>query len=206
VGEVLRTSDFASGATARGDDVLRALKSGLRAMAIRVDQVTGVGTLIQPGDRIDIVVGLKVTSLLPGKESGDPPFEMPGGPQLTVKNVVQNVEVLATLVGLPEGQTAQGTTTTTTEGSEGAEPQTPGVGLTGQEQIVIVAVTSEQAEVIKLAQVRAMDSPELTVSLILRSPADREAPADKTGGITLNTLIEKYGVLPPFPLAAEPIR
>ncbi len=206
-GEILRSSDFASGATARGDDVLRALKSGLRAMAIRVDQATGVGTIIQPGDRVDIIVGFKVTSLLPGKEAGDPPFEMPGGPQLTVKNVIQNVEVLATLVGVPEGQTGQtAAPTPAPDGSTGSTPQSPGVGLTGQEQIVIVAVTPEQAEVIKFAQVRAMDAPELTVSLVLRSPADRELPPDKTGGITLNTLIEKYGVLPPFPLAAEPIR
>jgi len=205
-GEILRSSDFASGATARGNDVLRALEPGLRAMAIRVDQATGVGTLIQPGDRVDIIVGFKVTSLLPGKEAGDPPFEMPGGPQLTVKNVIQNVEVLATLVGNPEGQTGSAAPTPAPDGTTGSAPENPGVGLTGQEQIVIVALTPEQAEVVKFAQVKAMDAPELTVSLVLRSPADRDLPPDKTGGITLKTLIDKYGVLPPFPVAAEPIR
>ena len=205
-GEILRSADFASGSTARGDDVLRALEPGLRAMAIRVDQVTGVGTLIQPGDRVDVVIALKVTSLLPGKEPGDPPIEMPGGAQLTVKNVVQNVQVLATLAGLPGGQASQPAPSSAPEGSAAEAAPSSGIGLTGQEEIVIVAVTPEQAEVIKFAQVKEADQPELTMSLVLRSPADRQAPPDQTAGVTLKTLVDKYGVLPPVPLTAQPVK
>lgn len=204
-GEALRTSDFSSGAAARGDDVLRALKAGFRAMAIHVDQVTGVGTLIQPGDRVDIVLSFKASTLWPGKEPGDPPGEMPGGPQLTVKVLVQNVEVLGTLIQVPEEQASQGSTAGETTDAQGGETS-PGVTMTGQQEIVIVALTAQQAEIVRYSQVQAADSPELAIGLILRSTADRDAPTDETTGVTMRELVEKYGVLPPMQLLGEETR
>lgn len=193
-GEALRSSDFSSGSAARGDDILRALKPGLRAMAIEVDQVTGVGTLIQPGDHVDIVLGFKVSTLWPGKEPGDPPSEVPGGPQLTVKLLVQNAEVLGTLIQLPEQQGGQ-TEEPADETTEGGDA---GTSMTGQKQIVIVAVTAQQAEIVRYSQIQAADSPELSVGLVLRATADRDAPPDETTGVTIRELVEKYGVLPPM--------
>ena len=204
-GEVLRSSDFSSGTSARGDDVLRALKAGYRAMAIQVDQTTGVGTLIQPGDSVDVVIGFAISTLWPGKEPTDPPSELSGGPQLSVKTIVQNVEVLGTLVQIPEQQASQTPAESgTSEGQSGSATQ--GVTMAGQQQIVIVAVTAEQAEVIKYAQVKSYGMPELAISLVLRAPADRDAPADETSGMTLRTLIDKYGVLPPVPLVTAPLQ
>jgi Flp pilus assembly protein CpaB len=203
-GEALRTSDFSSGISARGDDVLRALKPGLRAMAIQVDQVTGVGTLIQPGDRVDIVLSLRATTLWPGKEPGEPPTEVPGGPQLTVKLLVQNAEVLGTLVQVPEqqavGQQAEDPADVVPESN--AAPA--GVTMTGQQEIVIVALTAQQTEIVRYSQVQAAGSPELGISLVLRATADRDAPPDQTTGITMKELVEKYGVLPPLPMGTEP--
>ena len=71
------------------------------------------------------------------------------------------------------------------------------MGLTGQQMIVILAVTAQQAEVIKYAQVNAADNADTPISLILRAPADASAPPDKTSGIVLKTLLDQYGVLPP---------
>jgi hypothetical protein len=68
--------------------------------------------------------------------------------------------------------------------------------------IVILAVTAQQAEVIKFAQVEASSNTatgdaNMPITLILRAPADASAPPDKTSGIVLKTLIDQYGVLPP---------
>jgi hypothetical protein len=83
------------------------------------------------------------------------------------------------------------------EGGAAAPPA--GTALTGQQEIVIVAVTPQQAEVIKYAQLDA------SVSLVLRSPKDFvdenqqpiEPAPDTTTGIILKTLVDFYGVLPP---------
>jgi Flp pilus assembly protein CpaB len=64
---------------------------------------------------------------------------------------------------------------------------------------VIVAATSQQAEVIKYSQ---MDG---SVSLVLRSAADcrgadgtsTTCPEQKTTGVTLRTLVDNFGVVPP---------
>ena len=64
---------------------------------------------------------------------------------------------------------------------------------------MILAVTPQQAEVIKFAQLDGQ------ISLVLRSPKDfvdaagnPVSPAEATtSGIVLRTLIDKFGVLPP---------
>ena len=76
--------------------------------------------------------------------------------------------------------------------------------LNEQQEIVILSVTAQQAEVIRYAQLQA--DPLLTLSLVLRSPDDFIDPATgepvppvvaETTGITLKELIDTYGVLPP---------
>ncbi|MEX1170735.1 MAG: hypothetical protein WEE50_11390, partial [Chloroflexota bacterium] len=80
----------------------------------------------------------------------------------------------------------------------------PGTVLNEQQEIVILAVTAQQAEVIRYAQ--QMANPLLTLSLVLRSPDDFIDPETgnpvppvlaETTGITLQELIDTYGVLPP---------
>ena len=39
-------------------DIARLLDPGRRAMSLEVDYISGVGTLIKPGDRVDVVVGV----------------------------------------------------------------------------------------------------------------------------------------------------
>ena len=64
---------------------------------------------------------------------------------------------------------------------------------------MILAVTPQQAEVIKFAQLDGQ------ISLVLRSPKDfldaNGAPLapqpDQTSGVILRTLIDNFGVLPP---------
>ena len=197
-GATITTADFASGNTAQGDQIVKALKAGYRAISVRVDQDSGVGTLIQPGDRVDVVLGIKIQVYVPptggGAASSQLPQPVPGGPQLSVKDIVQNAEVLGTLTPPPPATTANGQQAAPTP----APSAGTAVGLTGQQMIVILAVTAQQAEVIKYAQVNATDNADTPITLILRSPADASAPPDKTSGIVLKTLLDQYGVLPPI--------
>jgi hypothetical protein len=76
--------------------------------------------------------------------------------------------------------------------------------LNEQQEIVILSVTAQQAEVLRYAQLQA--NPLLNLSLVLRSPDDFIDPVTgkpvppvvvQTTGITLKELVDKYGVLPP---------
>ena len=88
----------------------------------------------------------------------------------------------------------------------GASGSAPSTTLTGASELVILAVTAQQAEVIKFAQIDGQ------ITLVLRSPKDFRdqsgapivPPADTTSGVVLKTLIDQYGVLPPQVIAAIP--
>ena len=195
-GDTLTTASFITANTAQGNQVEKALKAGYRAISVRVDQDSGVGTLIQPGDRVDMVLGLLIQEYVAGANPSQLPQAVPGGPQLSVKDVLQNLQVLATLTPPPASTTQNGQQAT------GSAAPTAGaaVGLTGQQMIVILAVTAQQAEVIKFAQAQAAGTggtASSPISLILRAPADASAPPDKTSGVVLKTMIDQYGVLPP---------
>ncbi len=170
--------------------------AGKRAITVEVDQVTGVGTTIKTGDYVDMVVGITgdrfpVITTNPADNS----FSVVAGINGTsVKLLLQGMQVLGTLLPPPPAQ-AEG---------QGEQPTTgePGTALTGQQQIVALAVDAQQAEVIKFAQ---MDG---NISLILRSgddfldattglPIDPPPLPDPTTGIILKSLVDRYGVLPP---------
>ena len=147
-----------------------------------MDQVSGVGTLIKPGDRIDLVIGISGADKFPVVYT-DPETEqltvVPGVSSTSVKAIIQNLEVVGTL--LPPVQE--------TEGDENADPNAP--ALNEQNQIVILAVSAQEAEVIRFGQIDG------SITLILRSPDDAEAPAEVTTGITLRQLVDAWAVIPP---------
>jgi pilus assembly protein CpaB len=162
-----------------------------RAMSVQVDQVSGVGTVIKPGDFVDALVGFAgdkfpVVTVDPDSNT----ISVVGGLNSTsVKLLLQGMQVLCTLLPpVPAEQQGQG------DGS-------PGTALSGQQAIVIISVTPQQSEVIKFAQ---MDG---QLSLILRNngeffdPVTKEpipGPADPTTGVTLKVLVDGgYNVLPP---------
>ncbi len=171
-----------------------------RCMSVQVDQVTGVGTVIKTGDRVDMVVGFTadkfpVITLNPNDSS----FTVVSGINGTsVKLLLQGMQVLGTLLPPPPA-TAQDQNTAP-QPSAGAGGGTA-TALNGQQQIVILAVTAQQSEIIKFAQLDG------SMSLLLRSPDDFIDPVtklpltsvvpDETTGIILKTLVDTYGVLPP---------
>lgn len=176
--------------------------AGLVAMAILVDQERGVGTVVKPGDYVDVVVGITTAERVPVVEPDEVPnedlqqwtgFDAAKYNSTTVKTLVQGVQILGTL--LPPAPTEEGAAQQPQQPTEDEGAAT----LNLRSQIVIVAVTVQQAEVIKFAQ---MDG---TISLVLRSLVDcRDAtgapaicPVVETTGITLRGLVDDYGVLPP---------
>ncbi len=193
-GQLIDATAFA--VTTVNPDVARLLDPGKRAIAVQVDQVSGVGTLIKPGDRVDVVLALtEGDNKNPIIVEGAPTRE--GQPLTTVRNfntvdpllnnttvkvLVENLRVVGTL--LPPVEAAPGT-----QNNQGSTSTTP--SLNGQSQLVLLEVTPQQAEIIRFTQLDG------NLSLVLRAPADAEAAPVKTTGITVRELVDQYGVLPP---------
>ena len=195
-GAQLEAADFASSTGITRLEV----PLGQRGMSIQVDQVSGVGTVINTGDYVDVIVGFTgdkfpVVTLNPEDDSIT---VVAGVNSTSVKMLIEGRQVLGRLLPPPPAA-AQGA----------APPPATGEGtptsLTGQQEIVIVGVTAEQAEIIKFGQ---MDG---SITLVLRSAKDFvdelgnpiEAPPTGTEGVTLKKLTTDFAV--PIPELVEAI-
>ncbi len=189
-------------------DVARLLDPGKRAIAIPVDQVSGVGTLIKPGDRVDVVLAMTEEQAVKIPITAEGPPTREGQPLTTVRNfktvdsllsnttvkvLVENLRVVGTLLppapaqaGNTQGGTAQG-------GTAAGPSYSGGTGT----QLVLLEVTPQQAELIRFTYLDG------NLSLVLRAPGDAEAAPVKTTGITLRELVDRYGVLPPKIILTE---
>jgi Flp pilus assembly protein CpaB len=169
----------------------------LRCMAVQVDQVSGVGTVIKTGDYVDMVIGIAADKfpVITVNPSDDSIQVLAGLNNTSVKLLLQGLQVMGTLLP-PAAPPANSGTASAPPASTGGGPTT----LNGQSQIVILAVTAQQAEVVKFAQLDG------SVTLALRSVDDFVDPATgqplpptsaETTGVILKTLVDSYGVLPP---------
>jgi len=192
-GTQLTAADFAANGQIGQIDVPK----GQRAMTVQVDQISGAGTVIATGDYVDVLVGITgdhfpVITLSSGDQSIQP---VAGLNATSVKLLLQGVQVLGTLLPPPTAAQQQ----QQQPAASGAPAQGQTTALNGQQEIVMLAVTPQQAEVIKYAQLDG------SITLVLRSPDDfRDAsgklvipPTDPTSGVILKTLVDQYGVLPP---------
>ena len=179
-GQLIDATAFATSTV--NPDIGRLLDTGRRAMSIQVDQISGVGTLIKPGDRVDVVIGIAGADKFP-VVTADPQTGqltvVPGVNATSVKAIIQNLEVVGTLLPPPVAQ----------DGQPPTDENAP--ALTGQAQIVILSVSAQEAEVLRFGQIDG------TITLVLRSPDDNEAPSDVTTGITLRQLVDAWAVIPP---------
>ena len=183
----VEAADFITGFGIQQIDV----PPGMRAIAVQVDQVSGVGTIIRTGDYVDMVVGLTgdkfpVVELNPDDES----ITVVAGLNTTsVKLLIEGMQVLGT--ALPAAPAAA-------EGAPAPSGQ-PETTLTGNQELVILGVSAQQAEIIKFAQLDG------SITLALRSPKDFidengqpivTVPSGTTG-VILKTLVDGYGVIRP---------
>ncbi len=186
-------------------ELVKSLQPGLRAIAVPMHPVDAVGALLQPGDFVDVVLSMEDLDGLNPLTIPNPLANAPATPQAspsasqsadegtfqepyislddyanntTVKVVVQNVQVLASIA------------------PPAADPNNNDAGSTEpQDTVVLLAVSPQQVEVVRFAQLDG------NISLVLRSPADSGAQAVDTTGITLKELVDQYGVLPPAPIS-----
>ena len=205
-GTPLTTSAFLSpGSITKGQDLASAIAPGKVAVAMEVDQVNGVGTLVVPGDYVDVIVSVWVDSLKIKKtdERSGWTVEVGGEKDVTTKMVIQNRKVLVTLLPAAEA----------TEAPKAAASKTPepkssseSVTNTGQHMIVVLELLPEEAEILRWAQRQEITDPQnyITLSLALRSDKDKDAPPVTTQGITFRQLVTVYGVLPPDPRGIIP--
>jgi pilus assembly protein CpaB len=169
-----------------------------RAMAVQVDQVSGVGTVINAGDYVDGVIGFTgdkfpVVTLNPTDNSITVVSGLNG---TSVKLLIEGMQVLCRQLPPPPAPA---------NGEAPAPTASNGTSLNGQQEIVILGVTATQAEIIKFAQLDG------SISLVLRSTKDfideagNPIPAPPSGseGVTLKILTTDFAV--PIPELVEAI-
>ena len=203
VGTVLESgkSFLSPGSMVDGQGIASALAAGKVGVSIEVDQINGVGTLVVLGDRVDIILSVYSgeLSFTNAKNANGSTINVPGAPDPTVKMLIQNKKVLATL--LPPVTTVA-TTSQAAAGSSAAPVAVPSSAIvqnTGRHMIVILEVDPQEAEVIRWAQRAEKSDPQnyISLDLALRSPKDNDAPRVDTTGITYKQLVEAWGLLPP---------
>lgn len=197
-----------SGAAVEGKDLSGSVAKGMVAVSIEVDQTTGVGTLIVPGDHVDVILSVYVPTLaITGIKTGtNSTINIPAAQEVTTKMVIRNRRILATLLPPVEAPVSQPSANATLLATPA--PSLAIVQFTQRHMMAIVELMPEEAEVINWAQRTELQTPRnyIDLSLALRSRADDDAKASHTdtGGITYYQLIQNYGVLPPDPRAPIP--
>jgi Flp pilus assembly protein CpaB len=204
IGKIVRQSVKSGGqitsgtfSTGSGSQIRLEVPLGQRAMSLQIDAVNGVGTIIQTGDYVDMVLGL----------TGDafPVVEVnPVDNSIQVVAGLNNTSVKLVLEGMQVLGVVRQTTAAATPPPNAAVTPSPSAGTPtvteSSTALVILSVTAQQAEVIKFAQLQG------NISLVLRSSLDffdengeplLPIPAGTTG-VILKTLVDGgYGVLRP---------
>jgi Flp pilus assembly protein CpaB len=168
---------------------------GQRAMSVQVDALSGVGTAIQAGDYVDMVIGLAGDAFPVVQVSPDDgSIQVVAGLNSTsVKLLIEGMQVLKT-VRQEAAPPAEGQAPTPTPSG----PTEPALSE-GATALIILSMSPQQTELVKFAQMQG------SITLALRSSQDffdengepvLPSPAGTTG-VILRTLVDAYGVLPP---------
>ena len=142
VGKTTRKAIAASGQVHSSDFQDRAVQLtvpvGRRAMTIEINELSGVGNLVDVGDNIDLLISLH----------GDA-FEvnalavLPDPLSVKLPLLLQDIQVIGVIEGAPS---------TAAQGAEGAPAPSTGPVITDARKLLILAVTPAQAEVLLFAR------------------------------------------------------
>jgi pilus assembly protein CpaB len=189
VGKTTRKALVAGGQVHSSDFQNRAVPltvpTGRRAMAISVNQLTGVGNLLDIGDTVDLIISLRGDAFPVVQVLADGSVTVVSGINpLSIKLplLLQDVQIIGAIdppTPAPPAQ-AQG---------QPAASVAPQVNFE-QPKVLILSVTPAQAEVLLFARTTGV------LDAILRSPLDAGQTAETTG-VILKTLVDQYGILPP---------
>jgi Flp pilus assembly protein CpaB len=187
-GKTTRTA-LAAGAQVHSSDfqnraVPLTVPSGRRAMTIQVNELTGVGNLVDVGDSVDLIISLRGDAFPVVQVLNDGSITVVSGINpLSVKLplLLEDVQIIGIIDSPP-------TAPTTTANGQPLPSQAP--AITNLPKLLILAVTPAQAEVMLFARTTG------TLDVVLRSPLDAGVTVNTTG-VILKTLVDKYGILPP---------
>lgn len=185
-----------------------------KAFAFAVNNLSGVADQIKPGDFVDVLASFRFTRVLlrPGfNETGQLVIKEDTITNLqSTKALVQNVQVLKIVkpAPAPEGTPTpgpapeQGPPQTDSSGQpagqgdqQGGQGTAAGETLQAGEWVLILAVTDQQAEIVKLAREQGNG-----ITLVLRGRGD--SAVETTIGATIDLLVSRFGL--PLPNPAEP--
>jgi pilus assembly protein CpaB len=185
-----------------------------KAFPLAVSNLSGVADQIKSGDSVDVLVSFRFTRtfLRPGfNEQGQIIIKEETITDLqSTKTLAQNVQVLRVIKApaAPEGTPTPGGAAPaqegppqTNEGGQQAQPgQTPQPGqpaagetLASGSWILILALTDQEAEIVKLSREQGV------ITLVLRGRGD--TANETTIGATIDLLVSRFGLPVPNPAA-----
>jgi pilus assembly protein CpaB len=184
-------------------------QSPVKAFPLQVNSLSGVADLLQAGDHVDVLASFSIDTVTftPGAPRDD---EERGTLETIIermsvegatKVLLQDVEVLDIIKPAPVS--AEGTEPTpepapATDGttSNGAAP-TVGNTLNPGTWLIIVAVTNQEAEVLRFALDRGIG-----ITTVLRRAGDHTT--ERTVGATMRILVDNYGMpMPSYPQVVQ---
>lgn len=177
-GAQMHTTDFQNRA------VPLTVPPGERAFAIQVNELTGVGNLVDVGDNIDLIISLRGDAFPVVQVLDDGSVTVVSGINpLSIKLplLLQDVQIIGTIESAPPAPATD---------AQGQPLPSAAPVLTGASKLLILSVTPAQAEVLLFARTTGQ------LDVILRSPADAGQTVETTG-VILKTLVDLYGILPP---------
>ena len=188
IGKTTRTALVTGQQVGAGDFQNRAIPitvpPGERAFAIQVNELTGVGNLVDVGDNIDLMISLSGGAFPVVQVLDDGSVTVVAGINpLSVKLplLLQDVQIIGVITQAAPAPA---------EGTEGQPAPSAAPVISGASKILILSVTPAQAEVLLFARTSG------TLDVILRSPEDAGLTVETTG-VILKTLVDEYGILPP---------
>ena len=188
LGKTTRTALVVGQQVGAGDFQNRAIPisvpPGERAFAIQVNELTGVGNLVDVGDNIDLMISLSGGAFPVVQVLDDGSVTVVAGINpLSVKLplLLQDVQIIGVITQAAPAPA---------EGAEGQPAPSAAPVISGASKILILSVTPAQAEVLLFARTSG------TLDVILRSPEDAGLTVETTG-VILKTLVDEYGILPP---------
>lgn len=189
VGKTTRTAIVAGAQVHSSDFQNRAVPltvpAGRRAMTITVNELTGVGNLLDVGDTVDLIISLRGDAFPVVQVLNDGSVTVVSGINpLSIKLplLLQDVQIIGVINPPPPAAPAA---------AQGQPVPSQAPAFTEpQNKLLILAVTPAQAEVLLFARTTGV------LDAVLRSPLDAGQTAETTG-VILKTLVDLYGILPP---------
>lgn len=208
----MTTSPLTAGQQVRQDQLTESgfsnvLARGEKAFALPIQPRNAFGGALTEGDRVDVL--WSATLKMKYELAPDGSVKDINEVMTTTKALLQDVKILRVInleQPMPQGSDAEAEPVVTRPGSVQTSnmyaPDAP------YQQVLVLSVTDQQAEVLKFAMEGGIIDLTLRSSAVQKDAEGKEImgadgkpvrgdhEVEKTTGVTINTLIEQYGVLP----------